>query len=386
MKIGVNALFMIPGEVGGSETYLRKTLRAAAKTHPQHEFIVFTNIENRSTLARDLMSFQNVVLVNMRVKATSRAKRVFCEQFTLPRVIAANGIEVLWNPGNTAPVFGKCPQATTVYDMQYEHFPEDFSKVGLFFTKLFTKISLGRSKVVLTISEFSRQEIVKFTKTRFDKIKAIPLSADSGFSEKHPGDFVAERVMVLTRSADPYILMVSNTYPHKSMETGIQAFGKIMADIPHKLVVIGKPRLGEAEVEKAMAALPQEGRVVRLQYVMGQDLAALYQGADLFVFPSKYEGFGLPVLEAMSAGVPVVTTREGSIPEVGGDTVNYADAGDVDSFASSMKRILSLDPAARADMTDKARSRAAKFSWEETARATVALLEGMKSEDDATSS
>ncbi len=380
MKIGVNALFMIPGEVGGSETYLRKTLQAAAKTHLQHEFVVFTNIENRSTLARDLMSFQNVVLVNMRVKATSRAKRVFCEQFTLPRVIAANGIEVLWNPGNTASVFLKCPQATTVYDMQYEHFPQDFSKSGLFFTKLFTKISLGRSKAVLTISEFSRQEIVKFTKTRFDKIKAIPLSADSGFSEKNPGDFVAERVMVLTRSADPYILMVSNTYPHKSMETGIQAFGKIMADIPHKLVVIGKPRLGEAEVEKAMAALPQEGRVVRLQYVMGQDLAALYQGADLFVFPSKYEGFGLPVLEAMSAGVPVVTTREGSIPEVGGDTVSYAVTGDVDSFASSMKQILSLDPAARVDMTDKARSRASKFSWQETARATVALLEGMKAD------
>ncbi len=380
MKIGVNALFMIPGEVGGSETYLRKTLQAAAKNFPQHEFVVFTNVENRQVLARDLMSLPNVVLVDMRVKATSRLRRVLREQFTLPRVIAANGIEVLWNPGNTAPLFVKCPQATTVYDMQYEHFPQDFSKLGLFFTKQFTKSSLRRSQAVLTISEFSRQEIVKFTKTQFEKIKPIPLSADADFAVMHPGDFVAERVMVLTRSADPYILMVSNTYPHKSMETGVSAFGKIMGDIPHKLVVIGKPRRGEAEVEQAIVALPEEGRVVRLQYVMGQDLAALYQGADLFVFPSKYEGFGLPVLEAMSAGVPVITTREGSIPEVGGDTVEYATPGDVDAFATAMKKLLALDPAAREAWVSRARARAARFSWDETARATVAVLEGMKSE------
>lgn len=378
MKIGVNALFMIPGEVGGSETYLRKTLQAAAKGHPQHEFVVFTNAENRQVLARDLMSLQNVVLVDMRVKATSRLRRILREQFTLPRVIAANGIEVLWNPGNTAPTFVKCPQATTVYDMQYEHFPQDFSRLGLFFTKRFTRSSLRRSQVVLTISEFSRQEIVKFTNTQFEKIKPIPLSADADFAVTHPGDFVAERVMVLTRSADPYILMVSNTYPHKSMETGVQAFGKIMSEIPHKLVLIGKSRRGEPEVEKAIAELPEEGRVVRLQYVMGQDLAALYQGADLFVFPSKYEGFGLPVLEAMTAGVPVITTREGSIPEVGGDTVDYAAAGDFEAFAAAMKKLLALDPAAREAWVSRARARAARFSWAETARATIAVLESMR--------
>ena len=181
--------------------------------------------------------------------------------------------------------------------------------------------------------------------------------------------------MVLTRSAEPYILMVSNTYPHKSMETGVRAFGRLMGDIPHKLVIIGKARLGESDVEQAVAALPESGRVVRLQYVMSDDLVALYQGADLFLFPSRYEGFGLPVLEAMRAGLPVVTTREGAIPEVGGDTVAYAAAGDDEAFANEMKRLLALSVEERRAVAERAKTRANRFCWEATARETVAALE-----------
>ena len=148
MIVGVNALFMIPGEVGGSETYLRRTLAAAAHAFPQHEFVVFANHENRNAMARDLKPFPNVTLVDMRVKAESRARRALCEQTALPKVVAGKGIEVLWNPGNTAPLRVACPQATSVYDMQFMHFPEDFSRTALFFTKLFTRLAMRRSQAV----------------------------------------------------------------------------------------------------------------------------------------------------------------------------------------------------------------------------------------------
>lgn len=375
MKIGVNALFMIPGEVGGSETYLRKTLEAAVRAHPRHDFVVFTNVENRQTLARDLMAYANVVLVDMRVRAASRVRRILCEQVALPRAAAAGGVEVMWNPGNTVPLFSRIPQVTTVYDMQYERFPEDFTRLALLATKTLTRLALRKCRLVLTISEFSRQEIVTFTRTPFDRIRAIPLAADVAYAKAHPADFVAERVMVLTRGADPYVLMVSNSYPHKHLETGVRAFGRLMNEWPHKLVIIGRARRGEADVARAIAALPDPGRVVRLQYVMGDDLSALYQGAALFLFPSCYEGFGLPVLEAMRTGLPVVTTREGAIPEVGGDTVAYAPTGDDEAWAAAMKRLLALDPETRADHVSRAKTRAARFSWEATARATVAAIE-----------
>jgi len=255
------------------------------------------------------------------------------------------------------------------------HFPEDFSRLGLFFTKRLTRQSMKRSEAVLTISEFSRQEITRFTQTPFDKIRVTPLSADEEFSKPLPGEFIAERAMVLAHCAEPYILMVANSYPHKSLETGVRAYGQICGDFTHRLVIIGKPRLGEAAVAEAIEALPEQGRVVRLNYVMRQDLVALYQGAELFVFPSKYEGFGLPVLEAMCAGIPVVTTREGAIPEVGGDAVVYSEAGNADSLAAAMRRILSLDAAARSAVVEKARARASKFSWEATARETISVCE-----------
>ncbi|MDD4059218.1 MAG: glycosyltransferase, partial [Kiritimatiellae bacterium] len=152
---------------------------------------------------------------------------------------------------------------------------------------------------------------------------------------------------------------------------------KLCSDIPHRLVLLGKPRRGEDAVAAALAETPAPERVSRLHYLAQTDLAALYQGADLFVFPSKYEGFGLPVLEAMSAGVPVVTTREAAIPEVGGDAVAYAEAGNAEAFAAEIRRLLALDAPARAAVVAKAKVRAAGFSWEATARATVAALEAL---------
>jgi len=110
---------------------------------------------------------------------------------------------------------------------------------------------------------------------------------------------------------------------------------------------------------------------VRLRHVSRQDLAALYQGADAFVYPSRYEGFGLPVLEAMMAGIPVLASRAGSIPEVGGDAVRYAAAGDAEAFAAELRSLLFMPQEKRAAMTAAARTRAKGFSWEATARGTM---------------
>ena len=402
MKVGVNALFLIPGEVGGSETYLRCTLRAAAMLYPEHDFVVFAHKENLDVLAHDLEQCSNVSLIDMHVSATFRPRRIIAEQTTLPRVAAAAEIDVLWNPGNISLRRVRCPQVTSVYDMQYVHFPEDFSRLTRFFVSNTTRRSLARADLVLTISEFSRREIIEHASVSAEKIRVTPLAADPAFGVPLPGELIAERVMKLTRSADPYILVVANTYPHKSVETAITAFGLVAARIPHRLVILGKPRRGEPAVQAALEELPawlrdgadageerlnegeqsasreEEGRlraesgvsrVTRLYEVTQRDLIALYQGASLFLFPSLYEGFGLPVLEAITAGIPVVTTREASIPEVGGDAVCYVPARDAFAFADAILHTLSTP-----DTRSTTATTSQCYSWEDTARATVEAL------------
>ncbi len=371
MRIGVNALGLIPGEVGGAETYLRSTLEAMARLFPDHEFVVFGNSENRLALAGDLGSFGNVTLVDLRFRAISRIRRILKEQWMLPRVLRRTGVDVLWNPGYVTPLRTSCPRLTAILDLQYRRFPEDLAPVPRMATRLLVGAALRHGEGFVTISEFSRQEILAFSRVPFDQIAVTPLAADESFARPLPGAFLADRVMSVLRRADPYLLCVSNSYPHKSLETAVEAFGKIMADIPHRLVLVGQPRLGEPALEAAIRALPQPGRVVRVRYVARQDLVAIYQAADVFVFPSRYEGFGLPVLEAMMAGLPVVASRAGSIPEVGGTAIRYAEPGDADAFARELRDLLFLPQDERAALTEAARSRARGFSWDATARGTI---------------
>lgn len=377
MRIAVNALFLVPGQVGGTETYLRRTLCAMpARLAPDEELLVFANAENAELLAADLRAAPRTTVVATGLRAASRVRRVLFENRTLPRALAAAGADVLWNPGNAAPLRAPCPQATTVHDMQYRRFPEDFAPVPLAAMRLLVPAAVRRSARTIAVSEFSRSEILSLVPGADPaRVVAVPEAADPLFAEPVPGATVAARALALSGAADPLLLVVSNSYPHKSLETAVAAFGLLQGDFPHRLLVVGRPRRGEPALAAALAALPDPSRAARLDYASREDLAALYRAADLLLFPSRYEGFGLPVLEAMSAGLPVVAAREGSVPEVAGDAAVWARAGDAEDFARAARAVLS-DPAERARLAEAGRARAALFSWERTAERTLAVLRG----------
>jgi glycosyltransferase involved in cell wall biosynthesis len=372
LHIGVNALFLIPGEVGGSQTYLLETLRNMAALPENIRFTVFTNRENDAFLRRALPEpcFRYHPLD---FRASSRVVRILKEQLALPGAAARANIDVLWSPGYTAPLRAGCPQAISIFDMQYKRFPEDLSWIARRVTDFLLRREAGQGHILLTISNFSKGEIIQFLGDAPGRIHVTPLAADPAFSARPERRNPAVQAALGIPPGRPYLLCVANSYPHKNIPALLQAFALLQDEIPHQLVLAGKPRLGEAAVQAALQNVRRE-RVTRLDWCPRESLVALYQDADVFVFPSLYEGFGLPVLEAMRARTPVITTREGAIPEVGGNAAIYADGRDPADLAQRIREVLRWSPLARQAMLYEADAQAQTFSWRQTAALTLAAL------------
>lgn len=374
MKVGVNSLFLIPSEVGGTETYLRQTLRAMAEFCPDVDLVIFTNRENDPVLRADLSPFRQVAFEPLDFNAVSRPTRILLEQVRLPGRVRKAGVDVLWSAGYTAPFSCPCPQVVTIHDMQYKTHPEDMSLPERLATDFLVRMAARRCRRVIAVSRFSRDEIIRHTSAAPDKVDAIHEAANPAFAEPLDAPALAARLKDLVPPGKPYLLSVSATYPHKRMDLLVDAFGEIMASAPHTLVMVGSARRGEPAVQAALARLPDRNRVIRLERLSMQQLVPLYQGADAFVFPSFYEGFGLPVLEAMMAGVPVVAGPHASIPELGGDAILYYDRTQPATLARKIREALAWPPDKRRAVTDAARARARTFTWRTTAEQTLATL------------
>lgn len=370
--IAVNLLFLLPGEVGGSETYTRRTLAEMARLHPEHHYVLFTNAENHASFEPLAAEHPCVTLHSLRVRARSRLRRLVAEQITLPRLLRRLCPDVLWNPGNLAPFLAPHPVATTIFDMQYRSFPEDYSPVELVAMRLFTELAVRRSDRILTISEFSRDETLRhFPKVSPERIRVTPLAAEPSNGHRQPSGAVNGDPASLT------LLCVANTYPHKHVEDAVAAFARVAPDYPTlRLRLVGHPRRGESAVAAAIAALPEtlRARVERVPRLTDDELAEAYRTAAAVVLPSRYEGFGLPALEALAVGAPVVACRAAATPEVVGDAARLFPPGDIDAFADAIRETLRLSSDERQALIAAGRARAGEFSWSRTAETTLAAL------------
>ncbi len=374
MRVGVNTLFYIPTEVGGTETILCETLNAIARYHPDVQLHLFTNSENDPVLRTKLVGNSQVYFERFNFRATNRFERILREQLELPLRAREAAIDVLWSPGYTAPVRLSCPQVVSVPDLQYQTHPEDFNPFARCATHFLVKSACKNSDLIVTLSEFSKHEIVKRFQVEESQIHVSYCGVDPAFSalQLDPGIF-GEIVVNLLSRGRPYILCVSNSYPHKNLPCLVEAFEKILDQIPHDLLIIGRPRRGEAALLRAISRIP-EGRILRFHHFYKEQLIPLYQNADAFVFPSLYEGFGLPVLEAMMAGVPVIALRQAAIPEIGGDCITYIDRADPQLLGDAIRELLASGNSKNNGMIERARKRAESFSWKNSAETVVACF------------
>ena len=231
-------------------------------------------------------------------------------------------------------------------------------------------MTLARRASVITISEHSKEEIRRHYGLAADRITVTQLAADPRFRLLAPDDIGRERLLQLGVRF-PYVLAVGNLQPRKNLARLVESFVRLRQEwgIPHQFVLAGKAQWKESELYEVIRRAGIEKDVLFAGYVTDDELVSLYNAADVFVYPSLYEGFGLPVLEAMACGVPVVTSRTTSLPEVAGEAALLVDPLDTIELAGAIGRVLSNRPL-NEELRAKGLRHVATFTWEQTARQT----------------
>ncbi len=368
MRIGLNALFLIPGGVGGTEMYVRRLVRALGNAAPGDEFLLYVASEAAGTFGA---LPPNVSEVRCDLAAEMRPVRIAFEQARLPLLARGDRVDVLHSLGYTGPLVAPCPTVVTLHDLNYHFHPEDWAPAALWANRLLIPQVARRATRVLTISQSSRNAIRDVLRIPEDRIDVVYHGVDGNIAEAS----AATRRAVRERFAldDDYILSVTASHPHKNLDGLLGAYARACEtwDKPPPLVIVGIRGRDQARVDAA-AARAGRGRIVVTGWVDDAVLAALYREARLFVFPSKYEGFGFPVLEAMSVGVPVASSNATSLPELVGDAAVTFHPDRVVQIAQAMRDAWD-DPTLRAALVERGRERVKQFTWERCARETLAV-------------
>jgi len=258
----------------------------------------------------------------------------------------------------------------TVHDLSFELFPEFFSPRDLLILRSFVRFSARRAARVIAVSQSTKRDLVDLYGLNPDQIVVTHEAPAAHFRPASETEYETSRTKYGLHR--PFILAVGNLQPRKNLLRLIDAYGQLRAsnEIQHQLVIVGKAKWREAQVFQLVQKLRLEQEIVFTGYISDSDLRLLYAAADLFAYPSLYEGFGLPVLEAMACGAPVVTSDVASIPEVAGEAAILVDPRDVNAIAKAIHTVLT-DADVRRRLKSAGLERVKMFSWEKTARQTL---------------
>lgn len=371
MRIGISAPLIEPKPTGVG-VYSINIINHLASLHDP--LIVYTS--DPSSLKIDYGKVRKVCpLTKPHFGLMGFLSRTIWMQLSLPIRAIIDGVSVILSTGSEGILWPLLPQVVTVHDLTPLLFPDlhPYQPEPIFFRYLLPQI-LRHSEAIIAVSESTKQDIVRCYNLTQDKIHVIYEGYDPAVYHPYTN---SHHIISTTYDLGPYIYYSGNLLPHKNIARLIEAFNLIALNIPHKLVLQGKADSRYmADLKLIINKSKLQDRVVFLGYVSSEYLPHLYCAATAFTLVSLKEGFGLPVLEAMACGTPVVASNTSSLPEVVGNAGILVDPNDTEQIAEALLQIIE-HPELRAELSQKSLKRAAQFSWSTTAKQTLEVLQSV---------
>lgn len=359
----------------GIARYIFRLLRALSPQAADFEFHAYM-VE---TGARDALDGIHLHLTRWPTQGPTA--RILWEQFAFPFHLARGHFDLCHSLAFISPFGSSTPSVVTVYDLSFILYPDYFRPLNRLYLGWGTRVSTRRARRVIAISESTKQDLVRHLGLPADKIDVITPGVEPEFFLDGDGNAL-ERFRRTRALPERFVLFVGTREPRKNIPALIRAFAqaKASARLPHQLVIVGGPGWKDEAIERTIAEIGNGRDVLLRGFVPTEELPYWYGAADAFVYPSLYEGFGIPPLEAMAAGTPVIAGNLSSMPEAVGDAGLLINPRDETALAEAIVRVLT-EQKLHGELTAKGRDRARQFTWERTAQATAqtyrrALCEG----------
>jgi glycosyltransferase involved in cell wall biosynthesis len=377
MRIGINTLAAHPRKTGIA-TYITNLVQALLKVDPSNHDTLFVSRENAMMFPDDgprcRKKFGPAITENTNI-------RVLWEHTLLPWTIRENNLDLFHGPTFVAPFLSRIPNVVTIADMTWFTHPEAHQALKRWYYQRLIPVSIRRARCVIAMSESTRRDIVRLVGAPKEKVVTVHCGVEASFRPN--GGLVAGADIRRTWAiAGRFILFLGVIEPRKNIPRLLQAFAEVLRrGFDGRLVMVGPKGWGYVAVARTIGELGLERHDTFTGPLSDEEVRAFLREATLFAYPSLYEGFGLPVLEAMACGAPVVTSNVSSLPEVVGDAGIMIDPLDVNALTDALDCVLS-DSALRERLRQKGLEQAREFTWEATARRTLAIYEDAHREED----
>ena len=370
LHVGLNAQLLSLGRNyrgAGINWYIYNLLRHLPQIMGRYRYTAF--LSERRFLPQPSLSLCRSLLPTVRAPV-----RIFWEQVIQPIVLRREGVDLLHAMAFVAPLTLPCPAVVTVYDLSFLRFPQSARPLNRLYLSLFTRWSVQKARRVIAISESTRQDVIELLGKPPEEVEVVYCGVDERFC---PQDAAAVEAFRHEKGLpERFILFLGTLEPRKNIISLLKAYARLAASggsIP-ALVIAGAKGWFYREIFAAVEKLDLEERVIFAGYVPEKEKMLWYSAAEVFVYPSLFEGFGLPPLEAMACGTPVIVSDTSSLPEVVGDAGLQVPSTDVEALAEAMATILHSS-AVRAEWQKRGLDRAASFSWRESARQTLGVYD-----------